>query len=108
MVFIFVTVTVIKLCSHSVAVAYVNGELNQFMDVFTKKRRQPNLTKSALHGLPAGPGRKGGQPPKKRARKTTVDSTVPFQPATTAASSIASCQPSMVTPGSTQPSTCFV
>ena len=66
-----------KICSHTVAAAEVNGELKQFIDNFTKKKRQPNLTKLALHGMPAGRGRKGGQPPRKRVHKETVDSTVP-------------------------------
>jgi len=46
----------LKICSHTVAVAEVNGELKQFIEVFTKKRRRPNLTKLALHGMPAGRG----------------------------------------------------
>ena len=46
----------LKICSHTVAVAEVNGELKQFIEVFTNKRRRPNLTKLALHGMPAGRG----------------------------------------------------
>ncbi len=70
----------LKMCSHVVAVAQVNGDLLRFVESFGKKRRHPNLTKLALHGMPAGRGRKGQQPPRKRARKVPLESSVPFQP----------------------------
>ena len=71
----------LKICSHTVAVAELNGELGMFIELFTKKAKPPNITKLALHGMPSGRGRKGQQPPRKRVRKEPVESTVPFQPA---------------------------
>ena len=55
------------ICSHSVAVAQLNNKLQQFVNAFSKVKRKPNFTSLAVHGMPSGRGRKGGQAP--RARK---------------------------------------
>jgi hypothetical protein len=51
------------ICSHSVAVAESDGSLSQFLAYFAKK---PNFTALALHDMPAGCGRKGSVPPRKK------------------------------------------
>ena len=70
----------LKMCSHVVAVAQVNEELFDFVELFAKKKQQPNLTRLAVHGMPTGRGRKGQQPPRKKARKQPIESSAPFQP----------------------------
>ena len=69
-----------KLCSHVVAVAEVNGELSEFVETFSRKQQHPNYTRLALHGMPAGRGRKGQQSPRKRVRKEPLESSKAFQP----------------------------
>ena len=61
------------ICSHSVAVAQVNNNLLQFINAFVKTKRVPNFTSLAVHGMPPGRGRKGGQTP--RARKKVTEPT---------------------------------
>ena len=62
------------LCSHTVAAAESNGELQQFMDWYSKTRaKQPvNMTPLALEGMPAGAGRKGGRVARKKVRGSLV------------------------------------
>ncbi len=57
-----------QICSHVVAAAESNGELSAYISCFKKaKGRQPaNMTRVAKRGLPAGAGRKGEKPAKKR------------------------------------------
>ena len=50
------------ICSHSVAVAQLNNKLQQFVNA--KVKRKPNFTSLAVHGMPSGRGRKGGQAPR--------------------------------------------
>ena len=76
----------LKICSHTVSVAEINGDLATFVELFSKKAKPPNITKLALHGMPSGRGRKGQQPPRKR-----VESTVPFQPSSNTCASSSSC-----------------
>ncbi len=54
-----------SICSHVVAVAEVNGDLQTFLNCLQKKC-VPNLSAIATHGLPCGTGRKGGIPKRKR------------------------------------------
>lgn len=54
-----------SLCSHVIATAESNGDLQIFLDTITKTC-QPNLTAIATAGMPAGTSRKGGLPKRKR------------------------------------------
>lgn len=53
------------ICSHSVAVAELNRQLQEFITVFTKSKRKAN-SQVAIHGMPAGRGKEGSQAPRKR------------------------------------------
>ena len=44
------------ICSHSVAVAEKNDELQQFVTWFRQAKKRPNLTKLVLTGMPAVEG----------------------------------------------------
>ena len=59
------------ICSHTVAVAEVNGKLLQFLSL-CKKKKKPNLTSLLTTDLPKGSGRKGAVPPRKRKSKEPV------------------------------------
>ena len=59
-----------RMCSHTIAVAEINGELKSFLEVLTNTT--PNLTTIAMQGLPAGSGRKGGQEKHRKMKKETV------------------------------------
>lgn len=50
----------ISFCSHTVAVAEVNGKLIQFVDFLRKKAKVPSVTKLVTCHMPRGRGRKGG------------------------------------------------
>ena len=54
------------ICSHSVAVAQMNNNLQQFVSAFSKMKKKPDFTSLAVHGMPSGRGRKGGQAPRTR------------------------------------------
>ena len=56
----------IAFCSHSIAVAQLNGMLPQFISFLKKKKVAPNVTKLVTSGMPRGRGRKCGVPPRKR------------------------------------------
>ena len=81
-------------CSHTIAVAEVNGCLDKFIEQLKKSKHKANLSllayhkfieqvkKSkhkanlsllAYHGLPAGAGEKGGKPKPKRRRLSAQD-----------------------------------
>ncbi len=57
------------LCSHSVAVAHVNGQLEQFCDLYRKTKHLPSITQLVLTGLPGGVGKKGNRITRKRKRE---------------------------------------
>lgn len=54
------------ICSHTIAVAQVNGKLPQFISYLRKKKVTPNITKLVTSNMPRGRGRKGSVPPRKR------------------------------------------
>ena len=62
------------ICSHSVAVAEIDGELKGFVDWFVKAKKQPNITNLIMTGMPTGRGRKGGVPPRKRKKSVAATS----------------------------------
>ena len=49
-----------KLCSHTVAVAEINGKLAEFVNWISKKKCVPNLTNLSMIGISKGAGKKGG------------------------------------------------
>lgn len=53
------------LCSHSVAVAEINGQLAQFISA-KKRKKSPNVTSLLTTSMPRGRGRKGGVAPRTR------------------------------------------
>jgi len=61
-----------QICSHTLAAAEVNGELISFIQWYTVTGQEPNITRLAQAGLPAGRGRKGGVPKRKRSRTPSV------------------------------------
>ena len=81
----------LHLCSHIVAAAEVNGDLEIFLKQYCGKfgKQRPNLTEIAKHGMPAGVSRKGGKVPKKKIsrRARTEENRVPLDLATSGASS---------------------
>ena len=60
-------------CSHTIAVAEVNGCLDKFIEQLKKSKHKANLSLLAYHGLPAGAGEKGGKPKPKRRRLSAQD-----------------------------------
>ena len=66
----------------TVAVSEKQGDLSSFLNWYIGTRQQPNITTLAVHGLPAGRGRKGGVPKRQRSKvNPRVDVTV-LRPAT--------------------------
>ena len=58
-----------KICSHTLAVAESNGELNQFLQWYSISGVSPNITRLGMEGLPKGrAGQKGGRSKRKRTR----------------------------------------
>ena len=58
-------------CSHSLLVATLNGEMDTFVQSHSKTRKPINYTELAQHGLPVG-GKKPGSKRKALAKKTTA------------------------------------
>ena len=54
------------ICSHSIAVAEVNNDLDKFLQWYSSSTVEPNITSLGMSGLPSGRGRKGGIPKRKR------------------------------------------
>ena len=62
-----------QICSHTLVTAEVNRELELFLKwYFVASAQEPNITWLAHVGLPAGRGRKGGVPKRKRSRTPSV------------------------------------
>lgn len=66
------------ICSHTVAAAEDNGDLQEFVISLSKSKRVPNITKLVTAKMPKGRGRKGCVPPRKRRKKITVHSRKSF------------------------------
>ena len=64
------------ICSHTVMTAHINGLLSEFVCHVKNAKKKPNLMQLAVHGMPAGKGKKGSRPPQKRARTESVDERV--------------------------------
>lgn len=61
-----------KLCSHTVAAAEYNQQLDDFIASYSGMKQTPNLTKLATAGMPRGRGRKGSKAPAKRKSSVPV------------------------------------
>ena len=70
------------ICSHTVVVAHLNNQLSDLVHRIQKAKKKPNLMKLAVHGMPAGTGKKGGRQPRKRS-KVVVEERVERFSATT-------------------------
>ena len=68
-----------KFCSHTIAVAEVNGCLKDFIKELQKAKITPNMTKLAYHGLKRGAGEKGGKAKPKRKRPSSLVSDLPVR-----------------------------
>lgn len=62
----------LSICSHTVAVAEVNGKLEQFVEWYCKSKKSPSLSRLALKDIPKGCGRKGSKPPRKRMKAQPI------------------------------------
>ena len=71
-----------KLCSHTVAAAEYNRQLDQFVASYGKVKKTPNLTKLAMAEMPKGRGRKGTRARAKRKPSLPVQSRVELNPST--------------------------
>lgn len=89
------------ICSHSVAVAEIDGELKGFVDWFVKAKRRPNITNLVLTGMPMGRGRKGGVPPRKKKKPVAATSRTPASSLLTSTSTSTSTNVSTSTIAST-------
>lgn len=67
-----------QICSHVVAVSEKLGELSSFLKWFISTKQQPNV---AMHGLPAGSGRKGNVPKRKRSKTASACDVYVVRPA---------------------------
>jgi len=65
----------LQICSHSVATARFNCELENFLEKYRKKFF-PNLMKLAKVGMPRGASKKGDLSPKKRKSAQTITKNV--------------------------------
>lgn len=63
----------IGLCSHCVAVAHTNGNLEEFCNSYRKSKRVPSISQLLLTGLPSGIGNKGNRVSKKRKREEVIN-----------------------------------
>ena len=68
----------VGICSHSVAAAEDNGDLQEFIDCLRKSNKAPNITKQVTAKMPKGCGRKGCAPPRKCRKKIAVHSRKSF------------------------------
>uniref|UniRef100_A0A1X7TIK4 Uncharacterized protein n=1 Tax=Amphimedon queenslandica TaxID=400682 RepID=A0A1X7TIK4_AMPQE len=68
------------ICSHTVAVAHLNGKLESFVKFLSKSKKIVNFSKVSLHKTPSGSGKKGSQAPRKRKQAQPVTERIPFSP----------------------------
>ena len=61
------------LCSHTVAVAQVNGKLEQYISLVKKTKRIPNVIALVTSTMPKGQGKKGGVPSRSRKPVNTTE-----------------------------------
>ena len=68
----------LKVCSHSVAAAEHNGDLEAFIQWLKKVKTAPSITKLVTTTTPKGRGRKRCTPPRKKIKKVPVATRKPF------------------------------
>ena len=66
------------ICAHSVAAAEDNHDLQAYVRWFSNAKKAPNISKLATTNMPAGRGRKGGVPPRKKRKVQPPESRVSF------------------------------
>jgi len=71
-----------KLCSHVVAAAQYNRELESFIASYLTMKTTPNLTKLATSTMPKGRGRKGRKTPTKRKAIIPIQDRIELNPIT--------------------------
>ena len=69
-----------KICSHTVATAEYNKQLDQFVASHNSVKKMPNLTKFATTNMPKGRGRKGSKGPVKRKRPIPGEKRIELNP----------------------------
>ena len=69
-----------KLCSHTVAAAEYNKQLDQFIGSYNSVKKTPNLTKLATTDMPKGRGRKGSKGPVKRKPSVPIEKRIELNP----------------------------
>ena len=86
-----------SICSHTVAVSEVHGTLQTFLAALRKLKKPANFTSLAVHGMPAGRGKKGTRAPRKRKHSVSATAITAHRvhvDATNSSVHVASCQPS--------------
>ena len=71
-----------KLCSHTLATAVANDNLDSFIASYARVKRVPNLTELATTAMPKGRGRKGAKAPTKRKPNAPIQSRFELNPST--------------------------
>ena len=66
----------LSVCSHSVAVAEVNGKLWQFVEWYRKSKKLLSLSRLVVKDMPKGRGQKGSKPPRKKQKLNPVSKRV--------------------------------
>ena len=69
-----------KLCSHTVAAAEYNHQLDQFISSYGNIKKVPNITKLATTSMPKGRGRKGSKAPSKRRPPVPIETRIELNP----------------------------
>ena len=69
-----------KLCSHTVAAAEYNHQLDQFISSYGNVKKVPNITKFATTSMAKGRGRKGSKPPSKRRPHVPIETKIHSYP----------------------------
>ena len=92
----------IEICSQTVAVANIDGDLPAYVAHVSNIKGHPNLFHLSKHGMPPGAGKKGGQLPRSKSKRTAIPlRTTSLQPATSLSSGPL---PPELTPSSSHPS----
>ena len=70
----------LSLCSHAVAVAEINGRLEEFVEWHRKLKKSPSVTKLLVKDAYKGCGRKGGKAPPKKKKVEPIRERVELTP----------------------------
>ena len=86
------------ICSHIIAVAEVNGKLNQLVSFLQRKKKPLNLTSLVTADMPRGRGRKGGAAPRSRKRANEPEQRSELSVRLPMATSSTHASPSLMSP----------